>query len=573
MYIQIGIFAIIAVISILIGVVPSKVWMDKAFNYSGYYFICGAFFLWCCLLFKLHGSQIVNLFRDHYLALFVSIFTVILIFINSPPQFKILADETNLIGVSMSMYQEKTVLLPISGFHFENSYLDIRSQIDRRPLLFPLLVSFAHTLFGYSPNNGFVVNFFASVCLLFIFYLFLHRFFSRFYAFLSIPLLASLPGFVMWSTSSGFELLNMLFVVVTFHIFHQFLIKRDRDTLEILFLTLVLLANCRYESAIMSVIIFCLVPFLITKQIFKRFSPIALIIPILYIPCLWQRFIFLNRARFLYGQRDIAVENMFQAFTFQGFLSNAYKNVYIFMGLNPRFGFSAFITMLALLGLYLGAKQYLQKHEHIGPDIKYIVLFGGVSLVAYIVILFSYFWGDFSNAVMNRGSIVFIPYIIFCAVYAISKIRTNSKTVTNPAFYVFGCIFHLLLLWPYGVQKHISYNFDKPKEYRQVMSYLSSEFKNDKILIVSDSSPLYVINNRFGSVGYDYFNKKENRMNVLDLLKTNYDHFLIFQRYAPLSDVPFANNKLKIDLPLKLIKTVKSSTQSSVLKIFRFVET
>jgi hypothetical protein len=37
----------------------------------------------------------------------------------APPKFKVLSDETNLIGVSMAMYQSKKASLPLKGFNLE----------------------------------------------------------------------------------------------------------------------------------------------------------------------------------------------------------------------------------------------------------------------------------------------------------------------------------------------------------------------------------------------------------------------------------------------------------------------
>jgi hypothetical protein len=236
--------------SFLVGILTPKHYISTFFEDLGYYFILVSFILWATYLFRLYFKKIKDIFLKHYQALLLSILLLVFIFCIAPPKFKVLSDETNLIGVSMTMYQSKKASLPLKGFNLEYKKPEYNSVIDKRPLLFPLLVSFVHSVRGYSAFNGFVVNFIAGVGVLFIFYLFIYTHFSRIYGLLSILMFASFPGFVTWVTSSGFETLNLFFIIFTIFLFNKVITTRSIQHAELLFLTLLLVSQSRYESII-----------------------------------------------------------------------------------------------------------------------------------------------------------------------------------------------------------------------------------------------------------------------------------------------------------------------------------
>src|SRR5450432_4297934 len=72
--------------------------------------------------------------------------------------FKIGMDEIMLLGTSMSMHLDKTVLVPVRGNDIQGTFAILDGMMDKRPLFFPFLVSLLHDLTGYRPANAFVLN-------------------------------------------------------------------------------------------------------------------------------------------------------------------------------------------------------------------------------------------------------------------------------------------------------------------------------------------------------------------------------------------------------------------------------
>ena len=71
----------------------------------------------------------------------------------------------------------------------------------------------------------------------------------------------------MWVTSSGFETLNLFFIIYTIYLFNKVIATRNIQNTELLFLTLVLVSQCRYESAIFTLAFLFLLPMLLKKEI------------------------------------------------------------------------------------------------------------------------------------------------------------------------------------------------------------------------------------------------------------------------------------------------------------------
>ena len=113
------ILIIIICASFLVGILTPKHYISAIFEYLGYYLIIVPFFLWVVYLFKIYLKKIKDIFLKHYSGFLLSVILMAIIFCIAPPKFKVLSDETNLIGVSMAMYQSKKASLPLKGFNIE----------------------------------------------------------------------------------------------------------------------------------------------------------------------------------------------------------------------------------------------------------------------------------------------------------------------------------------------------------------------------------------------------------------------------------------------------------------------
>ncbi len=534
--------------SIFLGIMPSIGLLKLLFQNFAYFFILVAFVIWIFLFFRIYYKKI-KFFNYHHLSgLLLSILITVIIFIISPPQFKILSDETNLIGVSMMMFQDKETSLPIEGLYADYARPEYSKTIDKRPVLFPFLVSLIHTLSGYSPNNGFILNFILSIFSLFFLFLFFTRLFNPFFGMLSILILSSFPVYIMSITSSGFESLNMFFIIFSFFIMYEIFIRKDIRYIELLCATFVLLAQCRYES----IIFLLLIPFffrLPVKNEGSRYTFCIYIMPFLFVPVFWQRRIFLNMPEInKIGQ--VTFEKAEQIFSLTNLFQNFHDNIWVLLGLDPNLGFSPVIAILAIFGFYFILKRIFVTKE-VDLPFKKLVASGGSSCVVLFGIITSFYWGNFKIPMDNRLALIFLPYIIFCTIFCIHTLfhkRRSAHLVLSIFF-----LFHLLIYWPYGIQQRIINGLSLQYEYGQVMAFLNEHYKKKQYpLIVAEQPNLYIIHD-YSALSYSAVNSQLRKI----YSSRQINKIVAIQRYHSDSEKIYKRTVLNKEFQTKELKKIR----------------
>ena len=567
---QIVVFLIFICISILASILPSKNYIAILFERTGYYFVFVAFFLWVAYLSKFYFSKFKLLFLKHYSGLLLSTILMAIIFCIAPPKFKILADETNLVGISMSMYQSKKASLPLRGINLDYRKPEYASKIDKRPILYPLLISFVHTLRGYSGYNGFVVNFVCGIMVLFIFYLFVYECFSRLYAFVSLLIVASLPNFVIWVTSSGFETLNLFFILVALFLFYKVIYTRSIRHAELLILTLVLVSQCRYESIIFTVSILFLVPILLNKEAINRLSIFTYLSPLLFIPAFWLHRIYADRPiTDIMAMGTVQVPSLFDAFSITNFISNASANLIVFLGLDPHLGFSPVISAMSIAGFYLMTKKLIVGHKSTSLQFRTMWLFGFLAFGLLYIIQVSFYLGNMALYTQNRFAMAYLPVMVFTAIYflhyLLNRTNTNKKVVILLLF-----VFHLVYLWPYGSQQLLVKTGSIAYEYNKTLRYLNDNFKRNSGILIICERPYYYIPHYNSAVDFTYAN--QNAEKIKDHFGKEFDHILVLQKFLYETRAPLKTSRLNPSYRLVNLKTLKL-TQSEYLLISKLTTT
>jgi hypothetical protein len=164
--------------------------------------------------------------------------------------FKIVMDEIMLLGTSMSMHFDKTVLTPMRGNDIQGSFVILDGMMDKRPLFFPFLVSLLHDVTGYRPANAFVLNGGLTVVFLSLVNLVGRLLAGRVAGWLGVALFAGLPLLAHNATGGGFELLNLVMILGTLLLGARLVERRDDTSMTAFCFSALLLAQVRYESVI-----------------------------------------------------------------------------------------------------------------------------------------------------------------------------------------------------------------------------------------------------------------------------------------------------------------------------------
>ena len=219
----------------------------------------------------------------------VGILGILTIIFATEWEFRILADEANLLGLSLAMNLDRTYRNIIEGSFYYDAFHPTVYSTDPRPALHPFLVSLLHDFFGYSANHSFVINLVAATLVLSLLF-HIGRQLGGLAAgvFVAILMVAN-PIFTLGATSSGFEPLNILFVTFTLWSVYKFLTDPSPQRLAMMVFSAVATVHCRYESVILLLPVATAIIYRWKELRFDRGSYLLLVAPLLLLPYAWQR--------------------------------------------------------------------------------------------------------------------------------------------------------------------------------------------------------------------------------------------------------------------------------------------
>ena len=138
------------------------------------------------------------------------------------PAMRVLADETNLIGVSKNLHFNKTADFTTTGKWYYESYWNLNVTMDRRPSLFPFLVSLIHAVRGYSYTNAFHANAILIPLLVFVAYRLAKRLGGEAYGILAGAFVMAHPITLVSARSAGFDVMAGFFALVAVKHFYDY---------------------------------------------------------------------------------------------------------------------------------------------------------------------------------------------------------------------------------------------------------------------------------------------------------------------------------------------------------------
>jgi hypothetical protein len=224
--------------------------------------------------------------RGFILAAAVSLVAILAI----EPALRVLADETNLLGVSKNLHFAKTADFATTGKWYYESYWNLNVTMDRRPALFPFLVSLIHAIRGYSYTNAFHLN--AIVIFLFVFvaYRLAKSLGGEVFGILAGAFVLAHPIALLSARSAGFDVMAGFFGLVCVKHFLDYSRQPTANRLALLWLNLCMLAHIRYEGAASLAASFAVL-FALRMVKWEQVKPYIFVYaftPIFLLPRIWQ---------------------------------------------------------------------------------------------------------------------------------------------------------------------------------------------------------------------------------------------------------------------------------------------
>ena len=497
---------------------------ESTFYYtkSAYFFIFVLFGVWT---YKFQSSFIFSKFikfiQKHILAFFICTILIYLFFISCKPDFRILADETNLVGISQGMYHYKGCVMPIyQEVKINNSRYPLKFSLDKRPLFYPFCLNLLHIFFGYSYNNAFFLNLISAFGCMFFTYYFITIYHGKFYGIISIILLASYPLFVLCSTSSCFEVFNLLWALITFWSFMKFINKKTAKNAEFLIYTTLLFGQTRYESILTIFIVIYYIWKYLDNSEFYKFSFSFSIWPVFCIPVVW-----LNRIT--YNTSYLQSNSINNVFGFQILLQNIWKSIPFFLGKEPSYGIIKVITLLAISYIIIVFIKFIfkKKSNFNNPYITYSSLF----FLSHAFFRFYIFSGDLTLSWVYRLGIIFLPIIIFAAISYIKllviKFNINKSWIYISAFFL------LINVWPIANQREGINNLILFKYFKYTRDLLNSYFPNKEKYILVATYSNFFITVGYNSIDFKNINKHSNLFKDCIINKKYFQYIVFINSY------------------------------------------
>lgn len=479
------ILAISSILALVAGFVPNLEQSEYLYQNLTWFFMLAIFVLACAASIKVvRGFDLAANFARHWPAALLALVIVTAAALLSPPDFRILADETNLLGVSLEMHDTLKTRLPLESLYFYfGQRQGISYKTEMRPAGFPFALSLLHGLIGYRTANPFIMNLGLAWLALLLMYLLTTRQAGRAYGLLAMLLLAAFPAFVQSACSAGFEIYNLMLALALLLLLD--LLIAGRAGAEAVVACLLLLAFSRYESVLGVV---CFLPFLLYHEGSPEAKPANWLIwafPLLLIPALWLR-------RITFNPTSFQVSDIGQAFS----LANVNDNFLGWLTYFTSFEYSRLIGPFMLAMLPLGLLVWLLNTTAAGQTFKQRFFAGSVGLFFCVHLLARLFYtqGNPVNPYTVRLVVIMLPAMVWLALAVLRRAEKFWAVAGRQPMLQAGCLAVLLLVlsWPAASGSKITGMLALFREFRWVRQELELINAGEETILICQRPTMYV---------------------------------------------------------------------------------
>ncbi len=477
-----------AVVEYRLGLASVKVsvWITQ---FAGYWLVAATCLLCAAALvaeLRAHWPGWARL-RPHWPGLLAGVLIALFWQAHEPHDFKILFDEHVLGGIARTMHYEREGAYP--GYaHFINDHLvTFGFGVDKRPLLFPFLVSVVHDLTGFRPENSFVVNGLLGFALLMLIYgIGAVQGGWRVGCFGQL-LFAGLPLIAQNATGGGFDLLNITVITAFFITAWNYWRQPGTGGLDLLVFTGLVLANCRYESMLFLALLAVLVVLKWVRERQVTLTLAAALSPPLVLPPLLLNQIFMGGGGGSYFQTSAS---NFLNFKYLG-ENVVHAGYFLFM---PDFqsNNSLLLSLVGLAALLLAlmwiGRQLPGFLKGFGVEIPLLLAVSGVLCVTFIGWLS--FWGHWDDALVQRFSLPLYTGFVLCAMFVAARLLRGRLL---PGWVVAGtAVYAVAAAAPVSSEAYMTNDMQSYVTYRWARDYVLKH-ADQSVLIISRASVMFTM--------------------------------------------------------------------------------
>jgi len=206
------------------------------------------------------------------------------------PEMRMQADESALVGTSFGLHLRGFPFVPSAGYYDTRGELHIlATNMDKRGLLFPILLNGMHALFGFSAIQGLRLNALLTLLIPVLVYAGLRRHMGAPGALAGALLVLVHPVLIWCGASSGFEPMNAVLILVGWLAVQGATSSGSVRRWLLVAVLGALAAQARYESVLFGAALFALGCAVCARRPESSWRWGLALVPLLYLPFAWQR--------------------------------------------------------------------------------------------------------------------------------------------------------------------------------------------------------------------------------------------------------------------------------------------
>lgn len=464
------------------------------------------------------AATYTELWRNHWLVpkcwkkvLLSSVILTAVVVFSVRQEYRTLSDETNLLSVSQSMVFNKSVENRMSGVTYFDIFHPTSHWSDKRPILFPFIMSLVHYVAGFQPMAGAYANCATLFSLLFIVGVIGFNLFGFSGSIGLQLLLLSHPLISEYATCAGFDLFASVFVVFALVSAYIYSATPSKESLRALLITLVLLCHCRYESFLFAGIIFIgliLMLKLSLSALWKEKGFIGICL-ILLLPLIAQRIISVGTYEQPEGEA---------LFHYSHLVKNGLAFLKNFWRINFFDPYNQILNILWVVGLIPACAYLIKKKDCIG------IITVASFLASFAVVMF-HTAGDMTGATQARYFIIFCFFTLYVWLILSVKFKLDGNFQL-----LFGAI-SFLVFHPVAIEDKLHAALILNRELRFEMAQIAP-YNKQNILVISERPGMFAAQ-RISAIDYATALRKGQYKELQEHMRDGtFDKIFVFQHYV-----------------------------------------
>jgi len=532
-------FNLMAIVATVLGIWYAGLWRWLFVNTS-YYVLWAMLALWVYALaahLTAARFRLPDFIRANWPYLLTGLAITVLFLRTTSVTFKTLNDEANLLSVSQSLLYFRTPEEINNGLNFWGSYTALTTTVPIRPLLFPFLLQLLHQTAGYHPYNAFVLNAGIMFCFLSGVGICFGRENDRLKGLSAIILCAAHPVIAIYGTGGGYDLLAAAALALALALLYRYLQDRKSPTFNLLWMTLVLLANIRHESIVYLALIACVLLWEMGWHGLKQHATMLLATPVLLLPFIWQRLLVQGRYE---NPEGVAL------FSLDALGEHLRQMVAHLFNLDFMLPYNGLLNAAAVIILVVVTVQLIRRKISLRSETAKLLGVVLACLAVNLVVVLAHHAGQYGHPSQAR---FFIPFSIATALAPILFIRLMPGRLRRTTLLGFALMV-FFIYHPLAMGNGFISSLMENRSHEASRAFLSGLEAENPLVIAK--WPVQFTSLGYSAVNFDYANQHGDRM-LSDLDHRFFDCVIVLQQKSFADHQPLPGQHLAWPTDRKLI--------------------